>query len=476
MSIICKYLIISVYLLIVMITSYTVSKITKNNEISRNIVHIFAGFGWIFYKLFFPATIHPIIISFCFLVITIITKKLNIQFIERNSASLGTIYFTLSMLIMSILGYKSIFLFDIFGFAIICLSCGDAAANIIGSRYGKNIIYENKSVEGMLACFCSSATAIFLLKEIYEIKFTLLSICFVALLCAITELFSADYDNIAIPTIVYISTYIVLTNNNISHIIISLLVAISMFIFAYKFKLLEINASYILFIMIFTLYYFGGFKSYISLMLVFLVIIIIEKILHKKTDIIFANINKEHGVRNCRQLLANCLLAVILINIYGFTQNNIYIILFFVAISETISDSVASNVGVLSKKNPVDICTFKTIQQGISGGVSLIGTISSFIVCIYASILYLYIYEFNIYIALVILTSSFFGVILDSVLGSKLQIQYRCVVCNKITEQEYHCEKNTLFYKGYKFFDNTTINFLCNLSSVVMAYLILVWR
>lgn len=476
MSIICKYIIISVYFLIVMITSHTVSKISQNNEISRNIVHIFAGFGWIFYKLFFPATIHPIVISFCFLIITITTKKLNIQFIESRSTSLGTIYFTSSMLIMSILGYNSILLFDIFGFAIICLSCGDAAANIIGSRYGKNVIYENKSIQGMLACFFSSAIAIFLLKEIYEIQFGLLSICFVALLCAITELFSSDYDNIAIPTIVYISTYVVLTNNNISSIIISLLVAISMFIFAFKFKLLQINASYVLFYMIFTLYYFGGFKSYISLMLVYLVIIIIEKILHTKTDIIFENINKEHGVRNCRQLLANCLLAVVLVNIYGITQNNIYIILFFVAISETISDSVASNVGVLSKKNPIDICTFKTIQPGISGGVSLIGTISSLIVCVYSSILYLFIYEFDISIALVIFTSSFLGVILDSILGSKIQIQYKCEVCNKITEQEYHCKKNTLFYKGYKFFDNTTINFLCNLSSVILAYLILIWR
>lgn len=121
MTLIIKYLIVYSYLLLVMGVSFVASKRFQNNEISRNIVHICAGLGWIIYRLFFPATIHPVIISFSFVLLTVITTKLKISFIERESGSLGTIFFTLSMLIMSILGYKSPMLFDIFGIAIICL-------------------------------------------------------------------------------------------------------------------------------------------------------------------------------------------------------------------------------------------------------------------------------------------------------------------------------------------------------------------
>ena len=63
MTILWKYVIIYTYLLLVMGVSFVVSKRTQNNEVSRNIVHICAGLGWILYRLLFPATIHPIIFA-----------------------------------------------------------------------------------------------------------------------------------------------------------------------------------------------------------------------------------------------------------------------------------------------------------------------------------------------------------------------------------------------------------------------------
>lgn len=476
MTLIFKYLIIYAYLLLVMGVSFAISKRFRNNEISRNIVHICAGLGWILYRLFFPATIHPVIISFSFVLLTVITIKLKISFIERENRSLGTVFFTVSMFIMSLIGYKSPILFDIFGIAITCLSCGDAAANIIGSRFGTKKIYKEKSIQGTIACFGISVITIIMLRYLFNIEISFAAICLLAVFCSITELFAGEYDNIAVPAVLYMTTYIILTNTNILNLLLSLAIGVFMLEFTMKLRLLNVSASCMLFFFIFVLFYFGGIKVFATLMLIFSVVIVVEKCLHKKTDSIFQSINKENGVRNEKQLIANCLIAIIAVVVYGITKNEVYIVTFFAAIAETIGDSVASDIGVLSKTEPIDICSFKKVPKGISGGVSIIGTITSLIVCLYAGLVYFFIYEIDFYRMFVIFITSFSGIILDSILGSKIQVQYRCVVCKKITERECHCKKPTELVKGYKFFDNTRINILCNMFSSSMACLLMAMR
>lgn len=467
-----KYIIVYTYLLLVMGTAFAVSKRFRNNELSRNIIHICAGLGWIIYKIFFPATIHPVIISGSFVILTIVTTNMKIRFIERENKSLGTIYFTGSMFLMSLLGYDSLFRFDIFGIAIICLSCGDALANIIGSRFDGNI-YKQKSIQGTIACFCVSLLALVLLKYGFDIKLSFFAIVLLSALCAITELFAGDYDNVAISIVLYTTAYIIFTNENSAHLLLSLAIGIFMFGFAAKLKLLNLAASYMLFFFAFVLYYFGGMKCYIALMLVFCVVIVVEKLLHKKTDDIFQSMNKEYGVRNERQLIANVLMIVISIVAYGITKNEIFIITFFATIAEAIGDSVASGVGVLSRTAPFDICTLKRVPKGVSGGISILGTTVSLCVCLYTGLLYCCMYEMKLYHFCVIVISSFTGIILDSVLGSKMQAQYRCVICGKITEKERHCEQETTLEKGFRILDNTRVNLLCNIFSFVLVCLLM---
>lgn len=473
MTILEKYIIVYTYLLLVMGIAFAVSKRFRNNEASRNIIHICAGLGWLIYRILFPATIHPVIISGSFVILTIVTTNMKIRFIERESGSLGTIYFTSSMLLMSLLGYGSPFRFDIFGVAIICLSCGDASANIIGSRFGTKNIYKQKSIQGTLACVCASFLTMVLLKYVFDIKLNFFAIVLLSVLCAITELFAGDYDNIAIPAVLYTTAYIILTNENPAYFLLSLAIGVFMLGFAIKLKLLNIAASYMLFFFAFVLYYFGGIKCYIALMLVFCIVIVVEKLLHKKTDVIFQSMNKEYGVRNERQLIANALMIVVSIATYGITKNEIFIITFFATIAETIGDSVASEIGVLSRSDPFDICTFKKVPRGVSGGISILGTIASVCVCLYTGLLYCCMYEMKFYHFCVIVISSLLGIMLDSVLGSKMQAQYRCAICGKVTEKERHCGQATTLEKGFRTLDNTRVNLICNIFSFVLACLLM---
>lgn len=469
-----KYIIVYAYLLLVLGGAFAISKIFKNNEKSRNLIHISAGLGWIIYRLLFPATIHPIIISASFVVLTIMTTILKVDFVERKDGSLGTIFYTLAMFVMSVFGYQNPFLFDVFGIVIICLSCGDAAANIVGTAFGKTKIYKKKSLEGSIACVIVAGVAMMSIRLIFDIEISIGTIFILAILCSITELYSGTYDNVAIPTVLYVTSYILLKSGTDSRFWTSLCIGIAMWIFSLSLKLLSPSAAYMLFCMISVLYYFGGWKAYLVLMMIFIVVIIVEKSLGKRTEKIFYSINKEHGVRNEKQLISNCLVAVILICLSGITKNELFVVAYVATLAETIGDSVASDVGVLSKANPIDICSFKPVPRGISGGVSSIGTTCSIMVCIYSAIIYFWVYKQSLLNAVIVAVSAFLGILLDSVLGSKVQVQYKCKICGKLTEKECHCGEKTSYEKGMYFFDNSRINLICNIfscgiSCIVMA-------
>lgn len=382
-------------------------------------------------------------------------------------------FYTISMFVMSVLGYNNMFLFDIFGLAIICLSCGDAAANIIGSTFGKVRIYQKKSLEGTVACLIISCLGMFLLRQIFDIDIRLEAIVILSILCAITELYSGAYDNISIPLVLYVAAYIMLKNGLNGHFWTSFGIGLAMWIFAVVLKLLNGSAAYMLFVMILFLVYFGGTKSFAAIMLIFSIIILVEKLLEKKTNAIFASTNKEHGERNERQLLANCLLPVVAICIFGITQNKIFIVAYFAALAETVGDSIASDIGVLSKNDPIDITSFKRVQRGISGGVSIIGTVASFIICAFSAMVAMWLYKCDLRMIFAIGISSFLGILLDSILGSKVQVKFKCNVCGKITEKESHCGEKTHYQKGVAFLDNTRINMICNLFSLVVSCLIM---
>ena len=463
------YVVAYVYLGVVLLISFGISRIFKNNELSRNIVHIAAGMGWNIYKWFFPATIHPIIISSTFVAITLLTIKKKVAFVERQDGSLGTVYFTLVMLLMSVAGFKNSLLFNLFGISIMCLSLGDALANIIGSRYGSIKIYKEKSLQGAFGCFMACAVVIMGTSRIYGLGIGITETIILSILCTFTELFSGSFDNIAIPSVTYLFGYILMTDGITKGLLISFAVGIAMFFFAKGLQLLNTGASYMLSYFIAALFYYGGIRSYVSLMIVFSIIILIEKVFGKKTNTVTESINKEFGERNEMQLVANCLAAVVMICIYGTTGNAAFLIGFYAAIAETIGDSAASDLGVLSKHEPVDICTLKTIQRGISGGVSLLGTCAGLGVCVISGITYLAIFKGTWIGVADIIIAAFLGIILDSVIGSTIQAQYFCDICGTFTEKTVHCGTETKLVKGWAYIDNSKVNIICNILACVFA-------
>lgn len=233
------------------------------------------------------------------------------------------------------------------------------------------------------------------------------------------------------------------------------------------------KAAVLLGVLLFIVLYWGSYKMFLALLLIFSMVVVVDLIVGKKSKSITKGINQKNGARDAIQILSNCLIAVIAVLLCQIVGNVLFTVVFFAVISETVGDSMASDIGVLSKRCPIDICTFKTIEPGLSGGVSVLGFFASLIVCMYCALVYYFLFNKNILFSFVILFCAMFGVVCDSLIGSKLQAKYKCIRCNKITEKNVHCGMKTVLVSGMKFLDNCMVNFVSNIISAIVSTIIM---
>ena len=204
---------------------------------------------------------------------------------------------------------------------------------------------------------------------------------------------------------------------------------------------------------------------------------ILTKIARPYSMRVAIGIQKKGGCRDYMQVIANGGPATVCAILYGLTGDRIYIMLFGCAIAEANSDTWAGEIGILSEKPPVLITTFKECEPGLSGGVTVYGTLGGFCGSALIAISWFIIFHKlgnSDYISdsIIIAISGFTGCIIDSILGCTVQGHYFDESTNRITE---HSIKNGVklpLCKGISFIDNDIVNLLSNIYSIIFAYVL----
>lgn len=147
------------------------------------------------------------------------------------------------------------------------------------------------------------------------------------------------------------------------------------------------------------------------------------------------------------------------------------------------ADTWATELGVLNPRKPVLISNFKRVPQGVSGAVSLVGTLAalagSALVGVMAvlsvsagwapaSDLYLWV-QF-----VIILGGGVLGSFVDSFLGATVQAVYFCPVCEKETERYplHTCGTETVRTRGLPWLNNDWVNTACTFSAGLLGVLL----
>jgi uncharacterized protein (TIGR00297 family) len=177
--------------------------------------------------------------------------------------------------------------------------------------------------------------------------------------------------------------------------------------------------------------------------------------------------------RDAGQVLANGGIAGISV-ILGvlFPDRQIFWWMFCAALAAANADTWATELGVLSNPSPRLITTFRKVEMGTSGGITLIGSISAVAgACLISSVAD--VFHPGIKPLLWITLAGCFGAFVDSWLGASVQAMYYCDSCHKETEKHplHGCGTKTSLVHGWKWLDNDWVNTFCTLSAVALIIL-----
>ncbi len=187
--------------------------------------------------------------------------------------------------------------------------------------------------------------------------------------------------------------------------------------------------------------------------------------------------------RDSVQVLANGGLAAVMAAAHALTGKPVFMLGFAIALAAANADTWASEIGVLSRRDPVSILSFRTIPRGTSGGVSILGIFASLggalFIGLWFAVGYTLTYGWNALelsaMVLAITGGGFLGSVIDSVLGATVQAQYWDTLREAITERRHdaHGMANNLV-RGFHLVTNDTVNAVSGIVSAALMIALIV--
>jgi len=461
------------YVFAVLLITETYAKKKKNIKKgnTRKTIHILIS-HYVFIVYFFNSSVwFAVIPSLLFIVVNTLSRKYNlIKSMERsdNNDSLGTIWYSVSATLVVVCAYL-LNIKEILLISMLILGYGDGMAALIGIKYGKHkILTSTKTFEGTLTMFCATAILYsayqYIIYEKFELRL-ILSICILATFCECIA--KKGLDNLLIPiTISLILTYYHFVPDCVATIFIISIIVLFIFI-VWIIGALTLSACIMTILMMTLVYLSVGIVPLIGIVvfLIFSSIISIPSNVSKNNA---RQLHKRSGVRSCIQVLANGSVTVILSIIFYFTKLDAVWFGIFVSLAVASSDTFSSEIGMLSKKTPVSILTFKRINTGLSGGITFLGILGSFIG---AAVVGSVILSSRIEMFMGIVIFGVIGSIIDSIIGATLQIKY-ITLEGVITEKEFYNEEKLKVYSGITWMNNDYVNFISILLTTFLSIFI----
>ncbi|AWO75419.1 DUF92 domain-containing protein [Geobacillus thermoleovorans] len=176
------------------------------------------------------------------------------------------------------------------------------------------------------------------------------------------------------------------------------------------------------------------------------------------------------GRRDAIQVLANGGVPAVLALLAAVRPDPIWDDLFVVAVAAANADTWASEIGSLSPWPPRVWPSFRPVEAGTSGAVTLLGTAASFAGALFIAAVGVFFLDVR-----PVFTLAFFGWLgswFDTWLGAAWQAAYRCPACGATTERKWHCGQATIHMKGWRWLDNDAVNVLSVIFAVLAAFVL----
>jgi uncharacterized protein (TIGR00297 family) len=178
---------------------------------------------------------------------------------------------------------------------------------------------------------------------------------------------------------------------------------------------------------------FGGPLWWIVLMVFFVTATAAGRVRHGEKEWL-SSIHQKGERRDLFQVLANGGLGAVTAVLYRATGNPSWAAAFAVSFAASNADTWASEIGILSRAEPVSLAGFGRLPRGISGGVTLLGTMASLVGALLIGAVFglenlaLRVLPGGV-LRIVLFTGvgGFAGSLVDSLLGATVQARYASI-------------------------------------------------
>ncbi len=180
----------------------------------------------------------------------------------------------------------------------------------------------------------------------------------------------------------------------------------------------------------------------------------------------------KHGPRDAWQVLANGGVAALCIALSR-TIDAPLLLAFAGSLAAANADTWSTEIGTLSRRAR-SIITFRPVTRGISGGVSLLGTLAQLAGAAFVAAVA---YEVHLAPFWPVAIGGVAGGFLDSILGASAQALRWCPRCARPCETNPHaaCGTPTTLFRGLRWIDNDVVNLLATLCGAGVAVLV-AWK
>jgi uncharacterized protein (TIGR00297 family) len=253
----------------------------------------------------------------------------------------------------------------------------------------------------------------------------------------------------------------------VSSMLIGILFAALIAGISYRVNFLTLSGSIATFILASFIFGLGGIKWSVPILTFFILSSILSKLRKMKNESVEIYFEKS-GVRDYVQVIANGGLGGVLVVINAINPHEIFYMIYLATLSAVCADTWATEIGTWEKTATYNILNLKPVAQGVSGGISVHGTIGAVlgsITILFSGILWIDISY--IHYTILIITTGVFGCMIDSILGATIQAQNKCSVCNKVTERNVHCGTEADHFRGYKLINNDVVNFFSGVAGAL---------
>ena len=445
-------------LVVTILIEFAIRKNWLEYFLGRKLLHVIAiaTTAWIIDKGLESFNLGMILVAIGILLIGILIKfKWGLQ----QESSYGIALFPISLGGLLMLGAHTAWVAT----AAWVLAISDASAGWVGRKWGSpkyTFLSETKSYQGAFAFFITALICMGIRFPDLHLGWWILF----SFIPTLTELFSwRGSDNFFIPIFTIAWIQLVLNTPHLGSWIWILVVAVFLIFLAWlvlQNKWLDQTGWWAAVWMAAILWMSGGWKALSAPIFLLVAGSVAGRFFHAKHS---------SDKRTAQQVFSNGWIGVVLYMLYGLTDQFHWQLLAWCSFAISICDTISSEVGTAIGGKTFNIVNFRVMKPGLSGGISVAGTIGGLIaLLLLAAMLYFILPVTTIQLFWVIATGMI-GMLVDSFMGSRWQALWRQ---GDSWIEFLDVGTQAQLVKGEAWLDNHWVNFLSNGITMISSYVL----